>query len=49
MRDYTLTHLSDTRLLRELTVLVSRDRETTAILLAHIAEVDARRAYVPEG
>jgi len=49
MREYTLTHLTDAVLLRELTGLVSRDRETTAMLLAHIAEVDARRAYVPEG
>ena len=49
MSEYTLTHLSDAKLLRELTVLVARDREATALLLAHIAEVDARRAYVPEG
>lgn len=49
MRDYTLTHLSDAKLLRELTALVSRDRETTAWLLAHIAEVDARRAYAGAG
>ena len=49
MRDYTLTHLSDAKLLRELTALVSRDRETTALVLAHIAEVDARRAYAGAG
>ena len=49
MSEYTLTHLSDAKLLRELTVLVARDREATALLLAHISEVDARRAYVPEG
>jgi len=49
MRDYTLTHLSDAVLLRDLVTLVSRDRATTATLLAHIAEVDARRLYVPAG
>src|SRR5882672_10456634 len=49
MREYTLTHLSDTALLRDLAALVARDRVTTAMLLAHIAEVDARRLYVPAG
>ena len=49
MRDYTLAHLSDAVLLRELAVLAARDRETTAWLLAHIAEVDARKAYAPAG
>ena len=27
--------------------LVAQDRETTAALLAHVAEVDARRLYLP--
>jgi hypothetical protein len=49
MRDYRLAHLSDTVLLRDLATLVVRDRVTTAALLAHIAEVDARRLYVPAG
>ena len=49
MREYTLTHLSDAVLLRDLAALVARDRLTTATLLAHIAEVDARRLYVPAG
>src|SRR6185312_8390533 len=49
MRDYSLDHLSDTALLRELASLVARDRLTTAELLAHIAEVDARKLYVPAG
>ena len=49
MRDYTLAHLSDEVLLRNLAALVVRDRVTTATLLAHIAEVDARRLYVPAG
>jgi len=37
--------LSDSSLLRELAVLVSQDRGTTAALLAHVAEVDARKLY----
>ncbi|HYR52323.1 MAG TPA: hypothetical protein VET83_06885 [Candidatus Dormibacteraeota bacterium] len=49
MRDYTLTHLSDAVLLRDLATLVARDRVATATLLAHIAEVDARRLFIPEG
>lgn len=49
MQIYSLTHVSDTALLRDLAELVVRDRVTTATLLAHIAEVDARRLYVPAG
>jgi len=49
MRPYSLTHLSNVALLRELKNLVARDRATTAALLAHIAEVDARRLYAPAG
>ena len=49
MHAYTLTHLSDAILLRDLAALITRDRITTAELLAHIAEVDARRLYVPAG
>jgi len=44
---YCLTHLSDAVLLRGLTTLVAQDRSTTAVLLAHIAECDARRLYLP--
>ena len=44
---YSLSHLSDHALLRDLATLVARDRATTASLLAHIAEVDARRLYLP--
>ena len=43
MNTYSLTHLSDQTLLRDLAALVARDRATTTALLAHIAEVDARR------
>jgi 5-methylcytosine-specific restriction endonuclease McrA len=47
MREYTLAHVRDEVLLRDLATLVTQDRLTTATLLAHIAEVDARRLYVP--
>jgi 5-methylcytosine-specific restriction endonuclease McrA len=49
MSKHSLTHLSDGTLLRDLTVLVARDRVNTAELLAHLAEVDARRLYLPAG
>src|SRR5437867_6261548 len=49
MRAYTLTHLSDAVLLRDLAALVAQDHTTTAALLAHIAEVDARKLYLPAG
>jgi 5-methylcytosine-specific restriction endonuclease McrA len=49
MLDYSLAHLSDSVLLNELAALVVRDRLTTAELLAHIAEVDSRKLYVPAG
>src|SRR5438309_10120594 len=49
MSTYVLEHLSDHALLRGLEALVARDRATTAALLAHVAEVDARQLYRPEG
>jgi 5-methylcytosine-specific restriction endonuclease McrA len=49
MRTYDLVHLSNDALLRDLTTLVARDRVLTAVLLAHLAEVDERRLYVPAG
>lgn len=49
MREFKLTHLSDAALVRRLAELVVRDRVVTAMLLAHIAEVDARKLYVPAG
>lgn len=49
MHEYTLAHLSDAVLLRDLKTLVRQDRATTVMLLAHIAEVDARRLYAPAG
>src|SRR6266487_4760462 len=47
MRAYSLSHLSDPELLRGLASLLAQDRVTTATLLAHLAEVDARRLYLP--
>jgi hypothetical protein len=49
MRQYMLDHLSDAVLLCRLSELVALDRTTTAELLAHIAEVDARHLYAPAG
>src|SRR2546428_7265561 len=47
MPAYSLSHLGDPELLRGLAALVARDRATTASLLAHIAEFDTRRLYLP--
>ena len=49
MREYSLSHLSDAVLLRDLAEVVRRDRVTTSVLLAHIAEVDTRKLHVPLG
>src|SRR5437867_7820404 len=49
MRAYRLDHLSDRDLLSALAALVAEDRTTTAVLVAHIAEVDARRIYLAAG
>ena len=49
MSKYSLTHLSDGVLLQNLAALVAQDCATTAAMLAHIAEVDDRRLYLPAG
>ncbi len=49
MQSYSLSQVLDAVLLRDLAGLIARDRATTASLLAHIAEVDARRLFVPAG
>jgi hypothetical protein len=49
MSRYTLTHLLDQTLLVELKSLVAQARATTALLIAHLGEVDARRLYAPAG
>ena len=47
MHRFSLSHLADNVLLRELTALARQDRATQAALLAHIAEADVRRLYAP--
>jgi hypothetical protein len=47
MNTYALTNISDEKLLADLAALVSADRQTTAMLIAHIAEVDARELFKP--
>jgi hypothetical protein len=47
MPTYALTDVSDETLLAELAALVATDRRTTAALLAHLAEVEARGLYLP--
>jgi len=49
MKSYSLTHLTDGVLMQGLRTLVTQDRVTTAELLAHIAEVEERRLYMPAG
>ena len=49
MNPYTLTHLSDERLVQDTKRLVARDRATTASLIAHLAEIDRRKLYLPAG
>ena len=46
---HSLTHLADHVLLRDLATLVAQDRTTTAAMLAHLAEVDARKLFLPKG
>ena len=47
MRTYELTHLGDAVLARDLAAVVSQERTATAAVLAHLAEFDARRLYLP--
>lgn len=47
MSRYSLSHVPDSALLTDLSKLVDQDRATSARLLAHVAEVDARKLYVP--
>jgi len=44
-----LTHLGDEVLVRDLRTLLANDRATTARIVAYLAEIDARRLYVPAG
>jgi len=45
MATHSIAHKSDHVLLHDLGTIVERDRTTTAEMLAHIAEVDARGVY----
>ncbi|MFI5371623.1 MAG: hypothetical protein ACHQ52_08700 [Candidatus Eisenbacteria bacterium] len=47
MKSYSLSHLADHVLLRDLASLVAQEHQTTASMLAHLAEVDARKLYLP--
>src|SRR5260221_7512496 len=49
MHSYSLSHVSNDALLRDLAVHVKQDRVTTAALLAHIAEVDERKLFAGAG
>jgi hypothetical protein len=45
---FSLTHLSNEVLRRELTTKAAKEKEATAELLAHIAEFDERKLYLPQ-
>ena len=47
MNRYVLSHLDDHVLLRDLASHVASNCAATADLLAHLAEVDARKLYLP--
>jgi len=47
MSKYSLSQVSDAALARDLAAAVALDRASTADLLAHVAEFDARKLYAP--
>lgn len=49
MRTYSLSHVGDVALSRSLNALTAQDRSLTAVTLAHLAEFDRRRLFVPAG
>ena len=49
MERYSLRHLSKQTLDRNLRAIATRDRQTTADLLAHLAEAEARKVYAGHG
>src|SRR5262245_46787967 len=49
MCSYSFSHLTDPALVRHLASVTARERGATAELLACLAEVDARKLYLPEG
>src|SRR3970040_1740556 len=44
-----VVQLSDTELIAQVRHLAEREREATASLIAHLAELDERRLYLAEG
>src|SRR6185503_9427188 len=48
VKRYSLTHLSDEILRRELSAAAANESQATAELLAHIAEFDERKLYLRE-
>ena len=49
MQSYSLTHVADHTVMQGVVTLHQKDRGTTAALLAHLAEADARKLYLPLG
>src|SRR5712692_9258141 len=49
MKSYMPSHLSDSELAAEVKRLAGCERETTAALISHLAEFDARRLYLGAG
>ncbi len=49
MKRYSLSHLADDVLLRDLALHLSRERSCAADVLAHLAEVEARELHLPLG
>src|SRR5262245_46369057 len=45
--NYSLTHLSDESLRRELSAAAAKEAGSTAELVAHIAEFDLRKLFLP--
>lgn len=45
----SVAQLSNQELLAQVKRLAAREREATAILIAHLAELDERRLYLAEG
>jgi 5-methylcytosine-specific restriction endonuclease McrA len=49
MSRYSLRHLPDQTLVREFKSAVAHDCQSSALVIAYLAEVDARRLYAPAG
>jgi len=49
MNAFLLTHMGDAALVCDLKTLLADDRATTVRIVAHLAEIDVRKLYVPAG